>query len=320
MTETHMIKNIPHPRKVFSRIGLSLFLYFIVSYLSVFLLDFAFSRFLPVHYGSDYYVWFRIILCQYLIGFPVIYFTLKGLPIYKYPAEKMGAGKLFTAFLICQGLAYGGNLIGNALNNAISKTLGKEISNNVAELVSKSNPIIVFIIVGIIGPVIEELIFRRFIIDRIRPYGEVTAVLFSGITFGMFHGNFYQLFYAAALGMLFAFIYVRTKSLKYPVILHCALNCTSVLMQTVFGLMQSDKLTKITRFAFTGMYFALALTLLAFAIIGLVKFSKAISKIYFLKNAYDMPKNKAFLYSCVNLGMILFTVTVLVEFALNIFR
>lgn len=319
MTEEFTYPTLRHPRKVFSRIGLSLFLYFVVVNLSSLVFTFVSARFLPVFYNSGYFVWANMVLCQYVIGVPTIRLTMIGLPTYKYSKEKMRFGELLSAYVICQALSYAGSFIGNALNQGISAALGKEIENTVGDLISSSNIIVLFLVVGIIGPIMEELVFRKFIIDRIRPYGEVLAVLFSGITFGMFHGNFYQFFYACALGTVFAFIYIRTKNILYTIILHCAFNTTSVLGQAFLNGSEDLTLSKTANQLFMVAYYALSAALIAFTVLGIIKFIKSIKKVYFIKNIYAIPKNKAFLYSCINVGMILFSVTVLVEFVMSIF-
>ncbi|MBE6738906.1 MAG: CPBP family intramembrane metalloprotease [Ruminococcaceae bacterium] len=313
------MKKIKHPRKVFSRIGLSLFVYFIAVYASVILLDFLVSKFLPDLYFHDMYIWIKMVFCQYIIGIPAIRLVLIGLPKYRYQKEKMSFKDIFGAFLICQALAYAGNMIGTVLNQIISTILGKEIDNTVGELIENSNPLILLLVIGIIGPILEELVFRKFIIDRIRPYGEFLAVLFSALTFGMFHGNFYQLFYAFAIGFVLAFIYVRTKNIIYPVILHIAFNTYSVVQQSFLTASKAFSDIKIVSYMFTGLYYLMIGASLALTVLGVIKLIKSIKKFYFLKNYYELSKGKAVLYSLVNAGMIMFSVTVLVEFALSIF-
>lgn len=313
------MKKIKHPRKVFSRIGLSLFVYFVAVYASVILLDFLVSKFLPDLYFHDTYIWIKMVFCQYIIGIPAIRLVLIGLPKYRYQKEKMSFKDIFGAFLICQALSYAGNMIGTVLNQIISTILGKEIDNTVGELIENSNPLILLLVVGIIGPILEELVFRKFIIDRIRPYGEFLAVLFSALTFGMFHGNFYQLFYAFAIGFVLAFIYVRTKNIIYPVILHIAFNTYSVIQQSFLTASKTFSDIKIVSYMFTGLYYLMIGASLALTVLGVIKLIKSIKKFYFIKNYYELSKGKAVLYSLVNAGMIMFSVTVLVEFALSIF-
>lgn len=319
MTEEFVYPRLKHPRKVFSRIGLALFIYFIAVYISSYIFSFLSSEFFPALYSSSYFVWINMILCQYVIGASLIRLVLLGLPTYKYPKEKMSFKDLFSAFIICQGLSYAGNIIGMLLNQIISSMLGKEIDNTVNSIISESNIIIVFLVVGIIGPIMEELIFRKFIIDRTRPYGEALAVLFSGLTFGMFHGNFYQLFYSCAIGIVLAFIYVRTKNILYPIILHCAFNTLSVMSEALSRGSSDTNLTQLINGIFEVAGYMLTIGMLVMTILGIIKFIKSIKKVYFIKNIYQIPKGKAFLYTAINVGMILFFISVLAEFAMSIF-
>ena len=58
------------------------------------------------------------------------------------------------------------------------------------------------------APVVEEFIFRKFLIDRVYRYGEWVAILTSGLMFGLFHENLAQFFFATLIGCFFAFFYI----------------------------------------------------------------------------------------------------------------
>ena len=64
----------------------------------------------------------------------------------------------------------------------------------------------------IVGPIFEEWLFRKQLIDHTRKYGEKTAILLSGLAFGLFHMNLFQFFYAFLLGLMFGYVYTRTSS------------------------------------------------------------------------------------------------------------
>jgi membrane protease YdiL (CAAX protease family) len=81
---------------------------------------------------------------------------------------------------------------------------------------------IVFLV--ILAPLIEEFIFRKTLIDRMRPYGEKLAVVTTALMFGLFHGNLSQMFYAFTLGLVFGYVYLRTGKLRYTVGLHMLIN------------------------------------------------------------------------------------------------
>ena len=74
------------------------------------------------------------------------------------------------------------------------------------------------------SPVFEELLFRKFMIDRTMRHGEFISCAMSGIMFGLWHGNFQQFFFAFFVGVLFAFVYIRTGNIIYTMILHASMN------------------------------------------------------------------------------------------------
>lgn len=87
------------------------------------------------------------------------------------------------------------------------------------------SPWILFIVVGIIAPISEELIFRALVQQRIRDYiGKKWAIFLSALCFGIYHGNMLQFIYAALLGILLAVLYEKTGSLWIPVTAHIAAN------------------------------------------------------------------------------------------------
>ena len=136
----------------------------------------------------------------------------------------MTAGQWIIAFLMCYGLMYAGNLIGTALTFGIGMVKGTGVDNPLVSTVMQLNPWVTFVIAVLIAPTAEELLFRKLLTERIVKYGELTAVLASGLFFGLFHGNLNQFSYAFLLDLFLGFIYVKTGKLRYTIGLHMAIN------------------------------------------------------------------------------------------------
>ena len=83
------------------------------------------------------------------------------------------------------------------------------------------------LVVGILAPIVEEIIFRKLLIDNMSKYGIVASVTISAFLFGLFHGNLAQFFYAWALGIIFGFVYVYTGKIIYTILLHMSGNLVS---------------------------------------------------------------------------------------------
>lgn len=77
---------------------------------------------------------------------------------------------------------------------------------------------------------IEELVFRGWVLGALQPFGERRALLLSALLFGLLHGNLTQLPFALLLGLVFGFITLRTGRLWPCMVIHGLNNAMSVLL------------------------------------------------------------------------------------------
>ena len=122
----------------------------------------------------------------------------------------------------------GGAGVSIALNIVIALTnmAGKDTSFvEVSDMIT-SNPLIVTIIcAGILIPIVEEILFRGLIFNRIKhQYNFVAGLLISSLLFGIYHGNIVQGIYATILGIFLGFAYHKTKSILIPIFIHMSGN------------------------------------------------------------------------------------------------
>lgn len=104
-------------------------------------------------------------------------------------------------------------------------TLGSQRYETV-EQIQYSVPLLLGIILyGVISPLVEEIVFRGIIFNRIKRFYSVKrAVIFSALLFGAFHANLPQFVYGTCMGMLMALCYERTECFGAPVAFHMAAN------------------------------------------------------------------------------------------------
>lgn len=169
-------------------------------------------------------------LTVYGIALPLGFLALSRVPALPTRRFALGAGEWFALFAMCMPIMYAGNLIGIVLSALFS---GGSSSNRLVDSLAVSDPWSVLVFMVIIGPIAEEWFFRKQIIDRTRIYGEKTAMLLSALVFALFHGNLYQFFYAFGLGLMFAYMYLRTSRLRYSVALHMVINAMGSLVPTL---------------------------------------------------------------------------------------
>ena len=127
----------------------------------------------------------------------------------------MGIGHFLGWFVICMGGVYFGSLIGQFLMTIVSVITGETMVNQVEEMIMDMSLWAVILSAVILAPIMEELIFRKLVLDRLAGYGPAVAMSVSALVFGLAHGNFYQFFYAFLLGLIFAYIYLRTGKVRY---------------------------------------------------------------------------------------------------------
>lgn len=126
------------------------------------------------------------------------------------------------------GLAQYGNLIAGLLQIFLKSTVYQESMDKITE--GKSFLMLVFWM-GIIAPIVEEIIFRWLIYLRLRDYLRVTgAAVISALIFGIYHGNIIQAVYAALLGAAFAYILEFSGNIWSCVFLHIGANVWSLIL------------------------------------------------------------------------------------------
>jgi membrane protease YdiL (CAAX protease family) len=86
--------------------------------------------------------------------------------------------------------------------------------------------------IAIVGPIVEEIVFREGIIRYLLRHGEHRkyAVLFSAVVFGLIHFNPAQIPFAIITGIILGIIYVKSGSIIITSLIHI-LNNTAALIE-----------------------------------------------------------------------------------------
>ncbi len=84
--------------------------------------------------------------------------------------------------------------------------------------------IIQLVYVCIIGPVVEEIIYRGLVIKLLSPYGKGMAIFFSALFFGLMHGNLSQSLTTFIGGIIYAMVAVNCNSIVPTLIIHVLNN------------------------------------------------------------------------------------------------
>lgn len=125
--------------------------------------------------------------------------------------------------LIVLGLASSIGL--NYIFNFIGLTSASRVYDEISKAQYSVNIFTGLILYGICSPIIEEVIFRGIIYNRLKRMFPLTvSIITSAILFGMFHGNIVQAIYGFIMGCLIAWCYEKYDSFIAPVVIHVTAN------------------------------------------------------------------------------------------------
>lgn len=84
---------------------------------------------------------------------------------------------------------------------------------------------------GIVGPIIEELLFRGIVYNRLKKYYSINiSMILSTIIFSFMHFSIINIIYTLFFGYLLVFVYESTNNIKYSMIIHMCSNIIVILL------------------------------------------------------------------------------------------
>ena len=86
-----------------------------------------------------------------------------------------------------------------------------------------SDTISMFLYASFVAPVVEDLVYRGFVLESLRKHGKVFAIVFSAILFGVMHGNIPQAVFAFGVGIVLGYVAVE-YSIKWAILIHVINN------------------------------------------------------------------------------------------------
>ena len=174
-----------------------------------------------------------IVISVDIVGFPLILGLTRNIPTREIPKQKFGFFKFLPYIFMTFGIGIPLSFVGSLVNTMLTVPFGGSNTSVILELLNSSSILPRILVVGILAPIFEELIFRKVLIDRLSRYSTFLAIFVSGLFFGLYHGNFSQFFFATGIGLLFAFLYSKTGKIHLTIILHMIVNLfTSVITTT----------------------------------------------------------------------------------------
>ena len=145
-----------------------------------------------------------------VIGVIVFWLIARIVPFERKAGSKIGFGSIMQLFFIMYAVSSVFNAIGTGIK-MLSPADAASQTDQLSDIIATGN-IGGFVIVLMLAPIFEEIVFRKLILDRVSKYGEANAILFSAICFGLFHENLSQSLYTFCIGLALGYVYIKTRN------------------------------------------------------------------------------------------------------------
>ena len=298
------LKTNVNVKSVFSIVGLAAAVLGVVVNLVQMIIITIFNKVNPVFETNGWFRYLLIAVSFYLIGFPICCLILKSIPDGpKREEENLTFGGFIKFFLISYFIMVLLNLFTTGFLWIVGNFKEADVVNPLESVLSNSSIWATIIFAGILSPIIEEVLFRGVMLNKLRTYGDKIAIITTALLFGLFHENFSQFFYAVGLGMIFAYVTLKTGTIKYSIGLHIMIN----MMGSVIG-------TQVLNSTIATMIFGIVVWV--FVIAGLILFIKDFKKTSLLPGEVTIEKGHILSETWLNVGMI---INLIISLALMIY-
>lgn len=141
--------------------------------------------------------------------------------------KSLGAREITAAFL----LAYGLNVIAIEISSLeFFNRFTTEYNSTISSIVT-GDVFVIFLIIGILAPIFEELMYRGVILSEFMSgWNFLFANILQALVFGIMHMNVIQGTYAAAIGFILGFSYKMTRSIYMTMLTHFLFNASNLLI------------------------------------------------------------------------------------------
>ena len=161
-----------------------------------------------------------------ILGIKWMKISFKGM----FSANNYTGGTVVKLTVLSLGLQTAAAVI-SLIFSAIIGSAGYEtdLQGLTADFSSPLANVILFSYACIFGPVLEELLYRGFLLQTLRKYNERMAVFVSALVFGLMHQNYIQFILGFLIGIPLAVVTIKCGSLIPAIVAHIIVNTSNTL-------------------------------------------------------------------------------------------
>jgi membrane protease YdiL (CAAX protease family) len=181
--------------------------------------------------GIDFIISYGLLYGVYI---PLAYLIVRSIPntqnqIAHSGSRRINVGNFIVLFIGAYAISYALGLGMNVFTILVDIIMNVP-TPNVLELSLDPQAMVINAIAMVgIAPLFEELIFRKFLYNKLIGYGPHVYILVSSIFFMCWHTNLFQMFFPFALGIILGAVYAYTKKFRYVWAIHFLQNGISVI-------------------------------------------------------------------------------------------
>ena len=192
---------------------------------------------------------FFTIIMQYVVYIPILIVSIILLKdeIKEGYANISKAKYKHTFMFIGLGLVacYLGNVISSIITSMFSASQDSANQSYIEELFLSKYGILMIVDVCIIGPIVEELVYRSAILNGLKKLKihPVVAIIISAMIFGFVHvidaGDYDQVLPYIVMGLVFGFVYHKSKSIFTTISIHVLINSISMSLMLFYAILKA---------------------------------------------------------------------------------
>jgi membrane protease YdiL (CAAX protease family) len=145
--------------------------------------------------------------------------------------EKMRPAVFVQIFVIAFGAQFVFSVLAELLNALLGK-VGASATDMYSSAMESMMNVPGYIYIMLLGPIMEELVFRSAIMKKLERYGASFAIVMSAMFFACYHIFFVQVVFAFPVGILLGYVAYR-YSVKWSMLMHILYNSAAMLFSAV---------------------------------------------------------------------------------------
>lgn len=194
-------------------------------------------------------------IIAFMIGLIIIWSLLRSRLQAEREQYPIGLRKIIVWSIIGFFLAWGGQILAITIEmQLLDIQPGSENTDFVVQLAQEN--IWFLLLPAIIGPIIEELVFRKVVFSSLRKrMGIHVSAVVAALIFAVVHMDLEHTLIYFVMGLIFTFLYVKTNRIIVPIIAHMSMNTLAVVAQMLVDPEQLEEMREQLTFILLGGWF-----------------------------------------------------------------